>query len=299
LDPSPDRTEEIILECIEENFPIRLIAFSRRIGKPLSLMAGLDHCKGDACVVIDADLQDPPELIANMIEKWEQGYEVVIAKRASRKGENFLYLKAARFFYWILEKISEVKVPRDTGDFRLLDSRVVEKIREFREHHGFLRGITAAAGFRTTTIAYDRDPRLTGKTQISLLGAANIALDGIIPFSRVPVRLILLTGLLLLIGGLGAGFVWLCLGLINGFSAHAPFQFLAFLLTFFTGILATAMGILGEYLVRTYEEARPRPLYIVDKIKESVSLSRKSADGDENLKYKPEQDVALSRPARD
>jgi polyisoprenyl-phosphate glycosyltransferase len=127
LDPSPDRTKEIIWECIEENFPIRLITFSRRIGKPLSLMAGLDCCKGDACVVIDADLQDPPELIANMIEKWEQGFEVVIAKRTSRKGENFLYLKAARLFYWILEKISEVKVPRDTGDFRLLDSRVVKR----------------------------------------------------------------------------------------------------------------------------------------------------------------------------
>lgn len=275
LDPSPDRTYEEILRLFDENYPIRVISFSRRIGKPLSVVAGLDHIRGDACVVIDADLQDPPELIEDMVKKWQEGFEVVIAKRVSRKGENYFYLKAAQTFYRLLEHISEVNVPRDTGDFRLLDARVVEQVRRFRERHGFLRGLTAAAGFRTTTIAYDRDPRLTGKTQISLRGAVNIALDGIVPFSRVPVRMIFIVGVALLGVGLIAGCLWLILGALRGFSDQWPLAFLSILVTLLSGIVVSSLGILGEYLVRTYEETRDRPLYIIDRIEESPSLSRK------------------------
>jgi polyisoprenyl-phosphate glycosyltransferase len=275
LDPSPDRTYEEILKLCDENYPIRVISFSRRIGKPLSVVAGLDHIRGDACIVIDADLQDPPELIEDMVKKWQEGFEVVIAKRVSRKGESYFYLKAAQTFYRLLEHISEVNVPRDTGDFRLLDARVVEQVRRFRERHGFLRGLTAAAGFRTTTITYDRDPRLTGKTQISLRGAVNIALDGIVPFSRVPVRMIFVVGAAVLGVGLIAGCLWLILGVLRGFSDHWPLAFLSILVTLLSGIVVSSLGILGEYLVRTYEETRERPLYIIDRIEESPSLSRK------------------------
>ncbi len=148
LDPSPDRTREKILALIDAGHRIRLITFSRRIGKPLSLMAGLDHSRGDACVIIDADLQDPPEFIEEMVKKWREGYEVVIPQRVSRKGESLLYLKAAEAFYWLFGKVAEVSVPTNTGDFRLLDARVVREMCRFRERHGFLRGITAAAGFR-------------------------------------------------------------------------------------------------------------------------------------------------------
>jgi dolichol-phosphate mannosyltransferase len=263
------------LRLFDEKYPVRVITFSRRIGKPLSLVAGLDHVRGDACVVIDADLQDPPELIEDMVKKWQEGFEVVIAKRASRKGEHFLYLKAAETFYRLLEQISEVSVPRDTGDYRLLDARVVEQIRRFKERHGFLRGLTAAAGFRTTTITYDRDPRLTGKTQISLRGAVNIALDGIVPFSRVPVRMIFVVGAALLMIGLIAGCVWLISGFFGGFSDRWPVAFLGILMTLLSGAMMSSMGILGEYLVRTYEETRERPLYIIDKIEESPTLPRK------------------------
>ena len=188
LDPSPDRTYSMIVDLVDAGYPIRLVTFSRRVGKPLSLIAGLDHSRGDVSVVIDADLQDPPELIEQMVQKWREGFDVVIARRSSRKGENYLYLRAAQIFYWLLERVSEVKVPRDTGDFRLLDARVVREICQFRERHGFSRGLTSAAGFRTTVITYDRDPRFSGRTQISFMGALNIALDGIVPFSRVPVR---------------------------------------------------------------------------------------------------------------
>ncbi|MBI5568329.1 MAG: glycosyltransferase family 2 protein [Desulfomonile tiedjei] len=275
LDPSPDGTREKILELLRAGHPVRLITFSRRIGKPLSLLAGLEHCRGDACVIIDADLQDPPELIEEMYRKWQDGYEVVIPQRVSRKGENYLYLKAAETFYWLLDKIAEVRVPRNTGDFRLLDARVVREVCRFRERHGFLRGITAAAGFRTTVIPYHRDARLTGKTQIPLSGAINIALDGLVPFSRVPVRTIFVLGAALMALAAGTSLAWIALGLITGFSSSWPFMALAILMLLLSGIVLSGMGILGEYLVRAYEDSRDRPLYIVDAIEEADTLPRR------------------------
>ena len=275
LDPSTDRTRERILELIDTGFPIRLITFSRRIGKPLSLLAGLDHCLGDACVVIDADLQDPPELIEQMVQKWTEGYKVVIGQRISRKGENPFYLKAARLFYWLVEQISEVKIPRDAGDFRLLDARVVKEICRFRERHGFLRGITAAVGFPVAVVPFDRDPRLSGKAQISFRGAVNIALDGIIPFSRAPLRLILVLGLALLLAGIGIGLLWFLYSLVRGFSDHWPTVLLCILMLASAGLITASIGTLGEYVVRTYEETRERPLYVVDTMEESSSLARK------------------------
>ncbi len=278
LDPSPDSTEQKINSLIDRGAPIRLITFSRRIGKPLSLVAGLDHVTGDACIVIDADLQDPPELIEEMISEWRNGYKVVAAQRVSRKGESFLYLKSAELFYWILDKFSDVKIPRNTGDFRLLDARVVSEICRIRERHGFLRGMNALAGFPTKLIPFDRDPRLSGKTQISLMGALNIALDGIVPFSRAPLRMIFVLGALLL--GLSAisTILWILSCAITGPSPNWPSILLAFLILLCTGICVTCMGVLGEYLMRTYEETRDRPLYVVDKIVESESISRKLAE---------------------
>ncbi|MEW6111981.1 MAG: glycosyltransferase family 2 protein [Thermodesulfobacteriota bacterium] len=278
LDPSPDQTHERIRQLIEEGYPIRLVTFSRRIGKPLSLLAGLDYSRGDAVITIDADLQDPPELIQEMVAKWREGFKVVIAQRRSRKGEHLLYLKCAQLFYWLLDKISEVKIPRNTGDFRLLDARVVREIRRFRERHGFLRGLTALVGFPTTVVPFDRDPRRSGKTQISLLGAMNIALDGIVPLSRVPLRLMFVLGAILLLAGILGGAAWLLCGLVAGFSARWPLTSLGLLMVGLSGLVIACMGILGEYVARTYEEARPRPLYIVDELIEATSLAKKVSD---------------------
>lgn len=276
MDPSPDETELRIGELIRKGFPIRLIKFSRRIGKPLSLLAGLDNAKGACCIVIDADLQDPPEMIATMVQEWRQGAKVVIAQRISRKGESFLYLKSAELFYWILEKFSDVHIPRNTGDFRLIDSRVVKEICRIRERHGFLRGMNAFVGFPTKVIPFDRDPRHAGKTHISLSGALNIALDGIVPFSRAPLRMIFVLGAFLT--GLSAllSVFWLLSSMWTGFSSAWPTIFMSLLIVFCTGVCVTSMGILGEYLLRTYEETRDRPLYIIDTIVESESLSRNS-----------------------
>jgi dolichol-phosphate mannosyltransferase len=280
LDPSPDGTEEQIIALIKEDFPVRLVTFSRRIGKPLSLMAGLDHVSGDACVIMDADLQDPPELIPEMVEQWKQGYKVVIAKRRSRKGENYLYLKAAALFYRLLEKISEVDIPRDAGDFRLVDKEVVKHMRSFRERHGFFRGVCASVGFPTQVTHFDRDPRHTGKTQISWLGSLNIALDGIVPFSRTPVRALFWAGAGLV--SLSVLISLICAALrLTGISGPLDGYLLAILaILFMGGLILTGQGVLGEYLVRTYEETRQRPLYIVDKVIEAKSLiSRKEAEG--------------------
>lgn len=289
LDPSTDRTRDVTLELIGQGYPIRLVTFSRRIGKPLSVLAGLDHSRGDACVVMDVDLQDPPDLIEQMVEKWHQGFHVVIAQRRSRKGEHYLYLKAAELYYWILDRLSEVHVPRNTGDYRLLDSRVVREICRVRERHGFLRGITAAVGFPTTVVTFDRDPRFAGKTQISLLGATNIALDGIIPFSRIPVRSILVFGAGVTALAIVGILVWSVAGALRGFSEHWPVLLLCFLSLVLSGVTLAGLGVIGEYVHRTYEETRERPLYIIDEIREAETVPRKlSVAGDAlGTHYKP------------
>lgn len=274
LDPSPDKTFETIQELIQLGYPIRLVTFSRRIGKPLSVLAGLDHSRGDVCIVIDVDLQDPPELIEQMVQKWQSGFKVVLAQRISRRGENFFYLTAAKAFYWILKKISAVNIPKNTGDFMLLDARVVREVCRFRERHAFLRGLAATAGFSTTVITFDRSPRFEGKAKISLRGAIDIALDGIVPFSRIPVRVIFLLGVALLVIASSGGLAWFVSSLATGFSQYWPVIFFGMLQLGLSGITLAALGVLGEYLVRTYEEARERPLYTVDQIYEADTIPR-------------------------
>ncbi len=272
LDPSPDRTEEVVKEFIEKGYPIRLIKFSRRIGKPLSLMAGLKESQGDATVIIDVDLQDPPELIKDMVRKWHEGYKVVLAQRTSRRGENVFYLVAARLFYWLMQKLCEYPVHENTGDFRLLDRRVVQVLGQCNERHAFLRGLTAAVGFETVVIPFSRDQRHSGRTNISVWGAVNIALDGLVPFSRTPVRIVFVVGALLFMLGMTGLLVFGVSSFFYGLSTHWPFIFLACSQLIIGGVAVAGIGIIGEYIVRTYEEVRRRPLYVVDSIIESQTL---------------------------
>ncbi|MGC8604100.1 MAG: glycosyltransferase family 2 protein [Desulfomonilaceae bacterium] len=282
MDPCTDLTEEKILALIEANFPVRMVKFSRRFGKPISLLAGLRHCLGDAVIVIDSDLQDPPELIYTMIDKWREGNMVVIAQRTSRRGENFFYLKCAEIFYWILEKFSEVEIPRNTGDYRLLDKRVVEEICLVKERHGFLRGLTALVGFKTIVIPFERNARFAGKTQIPLMGAISIALDGVVPFSRVPIRVIIGLGLGIFSTGVLSSILWTLYGLAKGFGNNWPLLALSLFVWVFFGITISCIGIVGEYVLRCYEESRDRPLYTVDKILESKELCRKLKETQNN-----------------
>ncbi|MFH1113133.1 MAG: glycosyltransferase family 2 protein [Pseudomonadota bacterium] len=274
LDPGTDGTRETILQFMDNGYPIRLITFSRRVGKPLSLLAGLEYSTGDACIVMDVDLQDPPELIEEMLNRWSEGFKVVIAQRVSRKGESLLYLKCAELFYKILDWFSEVDVPRNTGDFRLLDARVVREVCRFRERHGFLRGITAAAGFATTVITFDREPRFAGRTRIPLLGAVNIALDGIIPFSRVPIRLVFLLGCAVSVLAAASSVIWIVSGFVQGFSSNWPVLLASLVSVSLSAVTLTALGVIGEYVLRTYEETRDRPRYIVDEVVEAPTVPR-------------------------
>jgi glycosyltransferase involved in cell wall biosynthesis len=266
LDPSPDTTEQVIMEEIKRNENIRLIKFSRRFGQPAATMAGIELCKGDVCVVIDVDLQDPPELIEEMLVKWQEGYKVVYAKRRSRKGETFLKTWISHFGYRVINNISDVSIPSDTGDFRLMDRRVVDEIKRLNESHGYLRGMVAFVGFKQTFVEYDRDERASGVTNYNrYLGSLRIAFNGIVGFSIRPLQLASLLGGIIALGAFLLG-LWI---LVEKFILQAEITpgltWTIVLITFLSGVQLLSLGIMGEYVGRIYEEVKRRPQYIVEK----------------------------------
>src|SRR3989344_3155205 len=195
LDPSPDRTQHVIEEEVNRNPSVKMIVFSRRFGQPAATMAGILHCIGESCVVIDVDLQDPPELIRQMYAALKEGYEVVYAQRRSRKGETLIKRIISYVGYRLIAKLSEVEIPRNTGDFRIMTRRVIEELRRLNESHGFLRGLVAYVGYRQTCIEYDRDERYQGRGNYNrLTGSFKIGLNGIISFSSRPLQLMSLAG---------------------------------------------------------------------------------------------------------
>jgi polyisoprenyl-phosphate glycosyltransferase len=266
LDPSPDNTDRIILEEIKRNENIRLMTFSRRFGQPAATMAGIHFCKGDVCVVIDVDLQDPPELNEDMITKWRGGYKVVYAKRRSRKGETFLKTWISHFGYRVINKISDVSIPSDTGDFRLLDRRVIDEIKRLNESHGYLRGMVAFVGFKQTYVEYDRDERASGVTNYNrYLGSLRIAFNGIVGFSIRPLQLASLLGGLIATGAFLLGLWILIQKVILHVDLTPGLTYTIVLITFLSGVQLLSLGIMGEYVGRIYEEVKRRPQYIVEK----------------------------------
>jgi dolichol-phosphate mannosyltransferase len=266
LDPSPDNTEQVIINEIQRNENIRLIKFSRRFGQPAATMAGIHLCKGDVCAVIDVDLQDPPELIGEMLEKWREGYKVVYAKRRSRKGETFLKTWISHFGYRVINKISDVSIPSDTGDFRLMDRRVIDELKRLNESHGFLRGMVAFVGFKQTYVEYDRDERVSGISSYNrYLGSLRIAINGIVGFSIRPLQLASLLGGLIAVGAFLLG-LW---SLVEKFILHVELTpgltWTIVLITFLSGVQLLSLGIMGEYVGRIYEEVKRRPQYIIEK----------------------------------
>ena len=268
-DPSPDRTEDIILEEISRNPCIKLLVFSRRFGQPAATMAGLFNAKGKTCVVIDVDLQDPPELIESLYEKLGQGYDVVYAKRRSRKGETLVKRIISHIGYTVINHLSDVKIPRNTGDFRIMSRKVIEELRALNESHGFLRGLVAYVGFNQTYIEYDRDARLSGHGNYNrLTGSLKIGLNGLISFSSKPLQMMSVMGFVLagfsfLVGG------WYVLQKIVGFELSPGLPTTVLIVTFFSGVQLLALGLMGEYIGRIYDEVKRRPLYIIDKKIES------------------------------
>jgi dolichol-phosphate mannosyltransferase len=228
-------------------------------------MAGIHLCKGDVCVVIDVDLQDPPELIEPMLEKWREGYKVVYAKRRTRKGETFLKTWISHFGYRVINNISDVSIPSDTGDFRLMDRRVVDEIIKLNESHGYLRGMVAFVGFKQTFVEYDRDERASGVTNYNrYLGSLKIAFNGIVGFSIRPLQIASILGFLIAGGSFLVGILFVIEKLIFSADLPAGFTWTIVLITFLAGTQLLSIGIMGEYIGRIYEEVKRRPQYIIE-----------------------------------
>jgi polyisoprenyl-phosphate glycosyltransferase len=263
LDPSPDRTEEVVQQEIARNRRIRLVVFSRRFGQPAATMAGIALCRGEACVVIDVDLQDPPELIREMYTRMGDGFEVVYAKRRSRKGETLAKRLISAVGYKLIAKLGDVDIPRDTGDFRVMSRRVVDELKNLSEGHGFLRGLVAYVGFPQTFVEYDRDARYAGKGNYNpFTGSIRIGLNGIIGFGSRPLQLMSVAGFLV------AGFsfllgLWYLAQKLAGVNLSAGLPTTVLAVTFFSGVQLLCLGLIGEYVGRIYDEVKRRPKYII------------------------------------
>ena len=265
LDPSSDNTEEIILEEIKRNKNIKLLVFSRRFGQPAATMAGLLNCRGSYCVIIDGDLQDPPELINELYKKITAGYEVVYAKRKSRKGETFFKKKISSFAYYFINKLSDVHIPGDTGDFRIISRKVIDQLNKLNEKHGFLRGMVAFVGFKQSYVEYDRDKRYAGKGKYNkFFGSLTIGLNGLIGFSSRPLLLMSISGFTIALFSFFLG-IWYLFQKIAGFDLTPGLTTTVILISFFAGVQLLGLGLLGEYVGRIYDEVKQRPKYILDK----------------------------------
>lgn len=265
LDPSPDQTEQIILQEINRNQNIKLVVFSRRFGQPAATMAGILTCSGHTCVVIDVDLQDQPELIEVMYAKLAEGYEVVYAKRRSRKGETLIKRIIAHIGYALINKLSDVQIPRNTGDFRIMTRRVIEELRCLSETHGFLRGLVAYVGFKQAFIEYDRDERYAGKGNYSrFTGSLKIGLNGLISFSSKPLFVMSISGFTLALFSFLLG-AWYVLQKMVGINLTPGLSTTVLLVSFFAGVQLLGLGLIGEYVGRIYDEVKRRPAYIIDR----------------------------------
>ena len=265
LDPSPDETEAVILREIERNPAVKLILFSRRFGQPAATMAGILNCTGDKCVVIDVDLQDPPELIEQLYNKMAENYEVVYAMRTSREGETLIKRAVSYFGYSVINRLSDVQIPRNTGDFRIISRRVIEELRRLSETHGFLRGMVAYVGFRQAAVLYSRDARLTGAGNYNrLIGSLRIGLNGLVGFSSRPLQVMSMAGFVLAAISFMLG-LWYVLQKLIGVALTPGLSTTILVVSFFSGVQLLALGVVGEYIGRIYDETKRRPMYIVDK----------------------------------
>ena len=264
-DPSPDRTKEIILEEIIRNPRIRLLSFSRRFGQPSAMMAGIHHCVGKTCVVIDCDLQDPPELIVDLYRKLNEGYDVVLAKRRKRdEGEPFVRTLMSYVGYRVINALADVEIPHDTGEFRIMNRRVLDELIRLRERHGFLRGLVAFVGFNQTSVEFDRTPRAAGTTNYQkYFGSIRIGLNGVIGFSNALLTATLLAGVAIAGIAFLIGLYVAVMSLVVGTVYPLGLPTLTLLIVFLGGMQLVAIGILGEYVGRIYDEVKQRPPYIV------------------------------------
>ena len=264
-DGSKDRTLEILETIAQSDKNVKIISFSRNFGHQAAVTAGIKYVTGDAIVIIDADLQDPPELIPEMLKLWEQGNEVIYGKRKVRKGESRFKLLTAKMFYKTLNALSDVEIPKDTGDFRLVDKKVIDVVNSMPEHNKFLRGLFSWVGFKQTAYEYERKERFAGKTKYPLKKMLKLASDGIISFSSKPLKIV---------GGLGIisialSIIILIYSLISYIfelnNLTAGWTSIMVAITLFSGVQLLSIWIMSEYIARIYDETKNRPQYIIDK----------------------------------
>lgn len=264
-DGSKDKTLEILANIAKNDICVKILSFSRNFGHQAAVTAGLKYTTGDAVVIMDADLQDPPEVIIEMIELWEHGNEVIYAKRKSREGESRFKLFTAKIFYKILNGLSDVDIPKDTGDFRLADRKVVDVINSLPEHNKFLRGLFSWVGFKQTPLEYERKQRFAGKTKYPLKKMLKLASDGIISFSTKPLKILGAVGLI----SVSASIIILIYALIsyifNLNQLTAGWTSIMVTVTFLGGIQLLSIWLISEYIGKIYDESKGRPEYIIDK----------------------------------
>jgi len=268
-DGSTDSTLEILLQLKELDFRIIVVDLSRNFGKEIAMTAGLDCCKGDAVVIIDADLQDPPELIPELILQWQAGYDVVYAKRISREGESPLKKLTSKTFYRILKHLSRVNIPEDTGDFRLMSRRAVNALNSLRERNRYMKGLFAWIGYPQIAVLYHRDPRYAGETKWNYYGLWNLAVEGITSFSTAPLKISTYMGLLTATGAFLYG-IWIILKTLIYGDPVAGFPTMMAIILFLGGTQLLALGIIGEYLGRIFSESKQRPLYLINGLYQST-----------------------------
>ncbi len=266
-DGSKDRTFEIMKELREKDKRICYLNLSRNYGKETAMIAGLDYCKGDAVVIIDADLQDPPELIPEMIKYWEEGYDDVYARRRTRDGETWLKKFTSKMYYRILQSFTSIQLQIDTGDFRLLDRRCVEALKSMRENQRYTKGLFSFIGYNKKEILYDRDARAAGKTKYNYGRMINLSIDGITSFTTSPLRWAAIFGMVISF----VAFVYMIYIIIKTIATGVDvpgYASLMVVILFLGGIQLVFLGVIGEYLGRTFNESKHRPLYFIERYNE-------------------------------
>ena len=268
-DGSKDRTLAILKSIAKGDKCVKIRDFSRNFGHQAAVTAGLFNCNGDAIVIIDADLQDPPEIIPEMISKWEEGHQVIYGKRKIRSGESKFKLLTAKYFYRVLSYMASIEIPKDTGDFRLMDRIVVEAFKEMPEQNRFIRGMVSWIGFDQVPLEYNRDDRFAGETKYPLRKMIKFATDGIVSFSTKPLKLTAIFG----IGTIGISILLIIYTIITKIMSDTSMGWASTMcvILFFSGVQLLSLGVIGEYIARIYDESKNRPLYLV---KEKINFDK-------------------------
>ncbi|MBT8127017.1 MAG: glycosyltransferase family 2 protein [Gammaproteobacteria bacterium] len=281
-DGSTDNTLKQINTLRQEDSCITLLDLSRNFGKEIALSAGLHKAAGDAVVVIDADLQDPPDLIPELIAEWQNGYDVVYAQRTHRKGESIIKRTSAHFFYRIIQRVNKIDIPEDTGDFRILSRRAVNALNSFGEQHRLMKGLFAWIGYKQKAVRYQRDPRHAGNTKWNYWRLWNLALDGITSFTIAPLKISTYLGLITATGAFAYGIYMIIDTLLHG-NPVPGYPSLIVIILILGGVQLVAIGILGEYLGRIFNETKRRPLYFINEYVPSVTVNARRGASDQPL----------------